>query len=248
MVMKILKHKFKLFLGITFLFTSLIVYPNLVTAQSSTQEDELPAAPDTGTPTGSSTPGGSRPNTNCPQTKLPLRALVANNGKDFTISEFPNLLFNVPFAGNQVSNIEFALKDPAEMKTVYRTAIKLTGKPGVVKVSIPQQQKYALKANKDYRWNLILYCVGNKSDEPDQNLMGWIRRVPMTSQFKSQEYQSYIQNNIWYDGISLLAENYFANPNNTELKTAWNDLSKSLDWGNLDNKSFAEIDLVEPVE
>ena len=244
--MKILNHKFKLFLAIALGFTSFIIYPNLVTAQSNNQQDELPAAPDTGTPTGSSTPGGSRPNTKCPKTNLPLRALVANNGNDFTVSEYPDLLFNVPFAGNLVHNIEFALKDPQEMKTVYRTAIKLTGKPGVVKVSIPQQQKYALKVNKDYRWNLILYCVGNKSDEPDQNLMGWIRRVPMISQIKSQKYQNYIQNNIWYDGISLLAQNYFANPNNQKLKTAWNDLSKSLGWGNLDNRSFAETVLVEP--
>ena len=246
MVMKILNHKLKLFLAITLGFTSLIIYPNFVTAQSNNQEDEFPAAPDTGTPTGTSTPGGSRPNTNCPETKLPLRALVANNGKDFTVSEYPNLLFNVPYAANQIRNIEFALKDPAEMKTVYRTAIKLTGKPGIVKVSIPQKAKYALKANKDYRWNLILYCVGNKTDEPDQNLMGWIRRVPMTSQLQTQKYQSYIQNNIWYDGISLLAENYFANPINNKLKADWNNLSKSLSWDNLDKNSFAETVLVEP--
>ncbi|MGB6296622.1 MAG: DUF928 domain-containing protein [Rivularia sp. (in: cyanobacteria)] len=244
--MNILNHKFKLFLAITLGFTNLIIYPNLVTAQSNNQEDELPAAPDTGTPTGSSTPGGSRPNTNCPKTNLPLRALIANNGKDFTVSEYPNLLFNVPYAGNQIRNIEFALKDPAEMKTVYRTAIKLTGKPGIVKVSIPQQQKYALKANKDYRWNLILYCVGNKTDEPDQNLMGWIRRVPKTTQLNTQEYQSYIKNNIWYDGINLLAEQYFANPNNTELKATWSNLSKSLAWDNLDRSGFAEVVLAEP--
>lgn len=246
--MKILNHKFKLFLAITLGFTSLIIYPNLVTAQSNNQEDELPAAPDTGTPTGSSTPGGSRPNTNCPQTQLPLRALIANNGKDFTVSEYPNLLFNVPYAGNQIRNIEFALKDPAEMKTVYRTAIKLTGKPGIVKVSIPQHKQYALKANKDYRWNLILYCVGNKTDEPDQNLMGWIRRIPKTTQLNTQEYQSYIKNNIWYDGINLLAEKYFANPNNTELKATWSNLSKSLAWDNLDRSGFAEIVLAEPEE
>ncbi len=246
--MNTLKNKFKLFLAITLGFTSLTIYPNLVTAQTNSQEEELPAAPDTGTPTGTSTPGGSRPQTNCPETNLPLRALVANNGKDFTVSEFPNLLFNVPYAANKISNIEFALKDPQELKTVYRTAIKLTGKPGIVKVSIPQQSKYALKANKDYRWNLILYCVGNKTDEPDQILTGWIRRVPMTSQLKNQEYQSYIQNNIWYDGISLLAEKYFANPKNTELKTAWNNLSKSLTWDNLDKNGFAEIVLVESGE
>ncbi|MGB3758348.1 MAG: DUF928 domain-containing protein [Rivularia sp. (in: cyanobacteria)] len=246
--MNIFKYKLKLILAINLSFISLIFYPNLVTAQSNNQEDEFPAAPDTGTPTGTSTPGGSRPQNNCPQTNLPLRALVANNGKDFTVSEYPNLLFNVPYAANQIRNIEFALKDPAEMKTVYRTAIKLTGKPGIVKVSIPQQSKYALITNKDYRWNLILYCVGNKTDEPDQNLMGWIRRVPMTSQLQSQKYQSYIQNNIWYDGISLLAENYFANPNNSKLKADWNNLSKSLTWDNLDDKGFTEIVLAEPGE
>ncbi len=246
--MNIFKYKSKLFIAMILSFTSLIIYPNLVTAQSNNQQDEFPTAPDTGTPIGNSTPGGSRPNTNCPQTKLPLRALVANNGEDFTVSKYPNLLFDVPYAANQIRNIEFALKDAAEMKTVYRTAIKLTGKPGIIKVSIPQKAKYALKANKDYRWDLILYCVGNKTDEPDQNLMGWIRRVPMISQLQTQKYQSYMQNNIWYDGIDLLAQNYFANPNNTELKAAWNNLSKSLTWDNLDKNSFAETVLVEPKE
>ena len=246
--MKVFKNQFKLFLVISLGFTNFIAYPNLVTAQNNNQQDKLPAAPDTGTPTGTSTPGGSRPNTKCPPTKLPLRALVANNGKDFTVSAYPNLLFNVPFAGNQIHNIEFVLQDPEEMKTVYRTAIKLTSQSGIVKLSIPQQKKYALKTNKDYRWNLILYCAGNKSDEPDQNLMGWIRRVPMTSQLNIQEYQSYIQNHIWYDGISLLAENYFANLNNQKLKAAWNNLSQSLKWGNLDHKGFAEIVLLEPEE
>ena len=78
--------------------------------------------------------------------------------------------------------------------------------------------------------------------------MGWIKRVPMTSQLNIQEYQSYIDNNIWYDGISLLAENYFANLNNQKLKAAWNHLSQSLKWGNLDNKGFAKIVLLEPEE
>ncbi|MBV6622416.1 MAG: DUF928 domain-containing protein [Rivularia sp. (in: Bacteria)] len=246
--MKILNFKSKLIFTITLVLVNIILYPILVTAQTNSHEDDFPAAPDTGTPVGTSTPGGSRPNTNCPETKSPLRALIANNGKDFTVAEYPHLLFNVPFTEKKISNIEFVLKDPAELKTVYRTAIKLKGKPGIMKVSIPQQSQYALKANKDYRWNLILYCLGNKTDEPDQVLTGWIRRIPTTSQLTTQEYQSYIENNIWYDGISLLAQNYFANPENSKLKVDWNNLSKSLKWGNLDNKGFAEIVLVEPEE
>lgn len=230
------------------MFTSLLIFPNQVIAQSNSQEEELPAAPDTGTPTGTSTPGGSRPQTNCPKTKLPLRALVANNGKDFTISEYPSLLFNVPYSDNQIRNIEFALEDPEEITTVYRTAIKLTGKPGIVKISIPQELKYSLKTNKDYRWNLILYCKGNKTDEPDQYLTGWIRKVPMTSQLRKRKYQSYLKNNIWYDGIYLLAEKYFANPDDKKLKAAWNNLSQSLKWDKLDGSGFAEIVLAEPME
>ncbi|AFY54232.1 protein of unknown function (DUF928) [Rivularia sp. PCC 7116] len=246
--MKIINLQNKIIFTISVILVNIILSPVLVAAQTNSQEDDFPAAPDTGTPVGTSTPGGSRPNTNCPETKLPLRALIANNGKDFTVAEYPNLLFNVPYASNQISNIEFALKDPAELKTVYRTAIKLTGKPGIVKVSIPQKSEYALKSNKDYRWNLILYCRGNKTDEPDQVLTGWIKSVPMKTQLNNQEYQSYIENNIWYDGISLLADKYFADPNNSKLKADWQNLSKSLKWDNLDNKGFAEIVLVEPAE
>ena len=246
--MNIIKSQLKLILAVSLLFTNLIGINNQVIAQSNSQEEELPAAPDTGTPTGESTPGGSRPEKNCPTTKLPLRALVANNGKDFTISEYPSLLFNVPYGDNQIRNIEFALEDPEEITTVYRTAIKLTGKPGIDKISIPQESKYALKSNKDYRWNLILYCKGNKTDEPDQYLTGWIRRVAVTPQLKNGEYQSYLKYNIWYDGIHLLAEKYFANPDDKGLKAAWNDLSQSLKWDKLDDKSFAEVVLAEPVE
>lgn len=247
-MMNIFKFPKKIVFIIILVLVNIILSSVLVTAQTNSQEEELPAAPDTGTPTGESTPGGSRPNAKCPKTKLPLRALVANNGKDFTVSEYPNFLFNVPYSDNQISNIEFALKDPEELTTVYRTAIKLTGKPGIVKISIPQESKYALKSNKDYRWNLILYCVGNKTDEPEQYLTGWIRRVTVTPQLKNGEYQSYLKNNIFYDGISLLAEKYFANPDDKGLKTAWNDLSESLKWDKLDENGFAEIVLTEPVE
>jgi hypothetical protein len=186
---------------------------------SSNNPSQLPTPPNTGTPKGSPTPGTTRPQAVCPKTKKPLTALVANNNNDYTLSAYPTFWFYVPYASEQISSLEFILLDGLERETIYQADVKLTDKPGIIKVTLPSQESYALKVQENYRWYLMLNCKPHNSEEPDLVVNGWIQRVKAT---QSPE------NSIWYDKINNAAQAYFTNPDSQESNQVWNDILKTL--------------------
>ena len=62
-----------------------------------------------GTPTPATTRGDTW--ANCPKTPKPLTALLANNGSDFTLSEYPTFWFYIPYAPERIGYMEFLLLD-----------------------------------------------------------------------------------------------------------------------------------------
>jgi Domain of Unknown Function (DUF928) len=246
--MKISKRITKFAVAISLILTSFIIIHPIYRAFSG-----LPEPPKTGTPIGDSNPGGKRPETTCKETIQPLTALLANNGSDFTTSEYPTFWFYIPYSSEEIRNIKFLLLDGKERRTIYRTSIKLTGKPGIIKVTIPTEQKYALKVNELYRWRLNLDCNPDKTLEPDLEVDAWVRRKEIDSQLENelkaipnQKYVAYGNNNIWYDAINNLAELHFSNPNSRELSDAWRKLLTSLDNSpkNLANEPLVTYELV----
>ncbi|NES19838.1 MAG: DUF928 domain-containing protein [Symploca sp. SIO3E6] len=210
-----------------------------------------PAPPDTGTPTGNPKPGTTRPEANCPAMEPPLTALVANNGSDYTLSEYPTFWFYIPYAPEDISTIEFLLLDSKERKTIYKTGVKLTEKPGIIQVTIPAKPQYALQLQANYRWRLNLDCQPDTTDEPDLVVDGWIQRQPSNSQLEnqleavqSQEYLVYREQEIWYDAIANLAELYFANPEDGNLQEAWANLLASLGLAGVAQEPFVQSELV----
>jgi len=212
-----------------------------------------PAPPDTGTPTGNPKPGTTRPEANCQTMEPPLTALVANNGSDYTLSEYPTFWFYIPYAPEDISSIEFLLLDSKERKTIYKTGVKLTEKPGIIQVTIPNQPQYALQAQANYRWRLNLDCKPDTTDEPDLVVDGWIQRQPSNSQLENQleavqpqEYIVYREQEIWHDAIANLAELYFANPEDDSLQEAWTNLLESVGLAGVAQQPFVPSELVLP--
>jgi hypothetical protein len=228
--MKLPVQTIKFACTITWLLTSLISTQPILLAISA-----LPKPPKTGTPKGNSTPGGTRPESTCKETNKPLTALIANNGSDFTLSQYPNFWFYIPYAPEDISYMEFSLLDGRERRTIYRTGIKLTERPGVIKITIPSEQKYSLKPNETYRWYFMLHCNPNKTGESDKVVDGWVQRKSMNlnlknqlESVKSQEYVAYSANGIWYDAVNNLATLHFDHPGNPEFNTGWANLLKYL--------------------
>lgn len=223
-------------------------------SENGSQNDEnFPEPPLTGTPEGVTTPGGTRQFSGCPSKKKPLTALIANNGRDFTLLKYPSFWIYVPYTAAEINYMEFALKDPQEFKTVYRSAIKLKDEPGTIEISIPNDPKYALEKEKDYSWDLLLYCNRNSIEEPDLTLKGWVRRVdrkisPENIKSEDREYFGYLKQNIWYDAIASLAKQHFATRENLQTSAAWTELLRKIGKEEVAREPFAESIALPPVE
>jgi hypothetical protein len=179
----------------------------------------LPPAPETGTPDGQRTPGGTRPEvkTACKQADPPLTALVPKSGKGLTTAEYPSFWFYIPYAPEDIHSIEFSLHNREETHTLYRTSLRLTNTPGAIGISLPPNPKHSLKLNESYHWYLIVSCQPKETFENDIVLDGWVTRV--------QRSPNQI---IWYDSLTNLAKRYILEPQNTEVKNAWVKLLSSV--------------------
>ncbi len=200
---------------------------------------ERPKPPDTGTPSGNTTPGTTRPETACPETAKPLTAIFANQGQDFTVAEYPTFLFYIPYTPQQISEIEFLILNETQTKTIYHSSIKLSDRPGIIKLKLPPETLNSLQVNNTYHWRFNLDCQPDNTIAPDLVLKGWIRRIATNAQLEKElnlaqdrEYLVYQNHSIWYDAIAHLAELHFTNLNNSQLTQAWHDTLKSikLDW------------------
>ena len=218
---------------------------------------QRPESPYTKTPRGAPTPaatrGGGR---ECSQNAKPLTALFANNGSDFTVSEYPTFWFYIPYFSQQIAYMEFLVEDAKENRTVYQTTVKLTDKPGIIKLSIPDNPQYALKVNKIYRWRFYLKVNCSEVDKDwiiSRGVNGWISRVPITSQLEnqleklpSQKYLAYQEAGIWYDAIANLGEQHFTNRENKQLSSAWTQLLESLNRTGVSEEPLVNSELLPP--
>lgn len=181
---------------------------------------DQPPAPDTGTPDGQRTPGGSRPELSeaCKPTDKPLTALVPENGKGLTTADYPIFWFYIPYGADEIHSIKFSLHDRDETTTLYRTSIQLAQTPGVIGISLPQISESALKVNESYHWYFTVKCrTEETSEEDDIVLDGWVTRVERGS-----------NSVIWYDELTNLAQRYLSEPESSEAKRAWVELLKSV--------------------
>lgn len=180
----------------------------------------LPPPPTTGTPDGQRTPGGTRPELTvaCKQTAQPLTALVPENGQGRTAAEYPLFWFYVPYAAKDVHSIEFSIHNRDETMTLYRTSLQLAKTPGVVGIPLPPRAENALKLNQSYHWYLVVNCQPTETFENNLVLDGWVTRVQRSPD----------SNVLWYDELTDLAKRYLSEPQNTQVKSAWAELLRSV--------------------
>ncbi|MDZ7951676.1 DUF928 domain-containing protein [Nostoc sp. DedQUE09] len=244
----------KLFLIVAFSCTSLLANltpvlakptPNrsnakTILAQAKTfNQPPIPS----GSPPGGRVRGGAKRGelAACPLTKIDLTALVpftqeANsviNVWGQTTIEHPSWFFYVPYTKDSPYTVEFVLQD-GEANEVYKKAIALSDKPGVIRVSLPSNAS-GLAVDKQYRWFFTINCDKQKNSPPSF-VEGVIKRVnlsqPISKEIETAEpikrYAIYAQNGIWYEALTTLAELRQKNPQDTALKAEWRNLLGSI--------------------
>ncbi len=192
--------------------------------------------------------GGSR--SNCLANGRDMVALVPNSPINKTASASPELLFYVPQA-EETKEIEFVLRDRAD-NLVYKTLMPTGDRAGIMSVSIPEAVKENAKGSQnDYHWYLSLICNSSKRSQ-DIVLEGWIQYVQLNqptqekiSLSNSIEKSDLLQEaGIWYDAISVLAEQKKSNSNINTVQAEWSEILESIDLSNLASEPLIEVEAI----
>jgi Domain of Unknown Function (DUF928) len=231
-IKKLMFSKYSLVIALSCVMSSLTIYPISVIAESvnstinspffvtqSSRGKKLDFS-STGRPN-RQTDAASRGNCDGMKT-TELTALVPKNA-GFTVFEYPTFWVYVANDPKDIRYAELVLQDEAEQKTIERTKYKLESTPGFVSVTVPSKPQNALKKGKVYNWSFRLVCnSGNSFD-----VGGTVERVSLSSA-ATNDYQSYLNNKIWYDALTYVGELRRRNPQDPTLKQDWADLLEAI--------------------
>ncbi|MBF2009690.1 MAG: DUF928 domain-containing protein [Chlorogloeopsis fritschii C42_A2020_084] len=155
-----------------------------------------------------------------------------------TTAEYPTFWFFVPYQNSSIAAMEFVLKDESTQpsQTVYRTPLIIPEIPGIVSVRLPATTA-PLQIGKMYHWFFKVRVKCNPQQPTKlEYVEGWVQPTNLNSaaiarlkQVTPQERIAlYVENGIWYDALTALAELRIGNPKNTVLAADWTSLLKSV--------------------
>jgi hypothetical protein len=239
-LLKIIPLSMALALGVT--ITTVTIAPGAAieldgTGSPSSPQKERQLAqsnpPPPPTNPGSSSAGGRRDPTNCPQdaglaaASPLLTALSPTTKPGITLAERPTFLVYVPKTSAKAA--EFSLRSRMG-QGVYRTMIALTTTPNLLSITLPAQAM-SLEVGKLYTWSFAIIC--NPDDRLDDRFVtGMVQRITLDATRLHQIQQAspreqatlYQQANVWYEAIAVLYRLKRSQRNDPGISTAWREL------------------------
>ncbi|GAB1543782.1 hypothetical protein NUACC21_64580 [Scytonema sp. NUACC21] len=201
----------------------------------------LPPLPP-GEPPGGRRYGGARRSECSQDVELQLTALVPSTESKPTVTnvwgltavERPILWFYTPYNKGSSYPADFELLDE-ESNPVYKTAISLPNKPGVIGIPLPP-----LALSKQYRWFFNVYCDRQQQQTP-VFVEGVVQRVNLSLAISQQLQQAqpreqiaiYANNGIWHEALTTLAQLRQKNPKDAALEEDWKELLTSVGLSNI---------------
>jgi hypothetical protein len=157
----------------------------------------------------------------------------------------PVFFFYVPQTSKQ---IELVVQDNNQQTVLAKQIYKPSSTSGIVSVPLTRT---SLDVGKEYHWYFSVIC-NPKERSQDKVVEGGIKRInpdpQLLAKLKSatpeERANIYAQAGIWQDSLDTLAQLLISHPNDSTLKTDWNELLTSQEI-NL-NKGSAKL-LNEPL-
>lgn len=225
--------------------------------------NRLRGLPPSGAPTG--LVRGAAGRGRCPVSRIPLTAIVLltnNQVEAFTVEGHPTFWFYVPYYfSEKLKSAEFVLLD-GEKNIVFpkqKTEIRLPETPGIIKIRLP----YKLETNKTYSWYFSIICDLQKPSR-NPSVKGRIKRINspgiLMTQLNGidqqkdeitkqrQKYLAYMENNIWYETLTHLAESRRNNPLERTFHDDWDTLFKEVDMPELAQEPIVNCCTLEEKE
>ncbi|MCW6051145.1 DUF928 domain-containing protein [Lyngbya sp. CCAP 1446/10] len=167
----------------------------------------------------------------CPK-NLSIIPLIPKSNVGLTLAESPTFL---AYVSHPFTQVEFTLQaEDGKGTDVYKTTFKVD-KPGIVEVSIPNQdeRQKALEVEKRYQWSFSVAC----NEDPSGNyfVKAFVKRIEPQETLKNDLANAdpmtraiaYANNGIWYETLATLAEMRRQAPDDASLMAEWKQLLQS---------------------
>jgi hypothetical protein len=167
---------------------------------------------------------------------IPIPSTEVKSFVGLTTQEFPTLWFHIPELPNDVEMLELMLQDEQNVDVIDQPiAIPVSESSGVYGINL-EVSGVPLELNKAYHWYLTIIC---DAERPSRNpsIDAWVERVSPTQAIQSQlsstadereRVELYINDGIWHDALTQLAQLRCQTPESGELIEDWTTLLESI--------------------
>lgn len=179
-----------------------------------------------------------------------LMALIPEKVVGINAAASPKLFFYVPKI-KETSTLEFVLRNQKD-QLIYETFLSTEGN-GIMSVEIPGDvDSSLLKAGEKYHWYLSMIC-NNHQRSRDIVAEGWMHQKNLDQNLQEklnnasslEKVAIYRQQGIWFDALSVLAENLDSETESTMMHQQWSEMLGSVGLENLAAESLIETKLIE---
>lgn len=169
--------------------------------------------------------------------------LLPETNSGYTVSGHPTIYLYVP--PTSARKVFFSIQDE-NFQPQYQTVLNISGQGGIVSITLPDDAP-ELKIGQYYAW----FFAPIESDGillPDNySVSGWIKRVepPVASSESAastplERAALYAKEGIWYDTLSILANEQQAQPDNAALAKEWKALLAQVGLETFADRAIAE--------
>jgi hypothetical protein len=171
-----------------------------------------------------------------------LIALLPENGFGRTVDAHPTFLAYIP--ASNAPQLEFQLLDEAQ-NLIYETILPLSGRAGIVSVTIPDSVAISpLAVDEYYSFSFSLVCATEDDlfDRSGDIVVGGVMQRVAASEALNRELaqappsrhpEIYARESLWFDALASLAQLRQETPNNPSLLTDWMALLEAVGLGEI---------------
>ena len=134
---------------------------------------------------------------------------------------------------------EFTLQNETGDKGLYNTEFKVTGKPGIVGISLPASAP-ALQVGQKYFWQIAVACDPNQPSK-FSSASSWVERVNAPAVAKSDRISTLAEQGIWYDVVNLVALQRYQKPDDRAAAEDWEALMQDAGLSQFKQSAIVQI-------
>jgi hypothetical protein len=131
---------------------------------------------------------------------------------------------------------------PLHQRIIHETNFTVSGESGIVGVQVPDDAP-PLEVGSRYVWKVSLICDSNNIADSVAMAGGVVERVADTTGTPSERLSFYMNQGIWQDTVSLMAEGVYTNPSDGAIAREFSNLLEDAGLG-----AIAQAPVVQIIE